>query len=366
MRIAVDARAAAEEPAGGGRFVRELLLALAASEVPHELLLLARRRWEDAPDDPRHTWRLNGLPDPVWHVHAAAVASRSCDVALCTNSYLSAWFLRVPAVVCVYDLIAYRPELLPQARARRIEMATLPLAVRRAASLLCISAATASDLVARFPAAAGRTRVAPLAAAERFAPEGPPPGPVLARHGLDRPYVLGVGTLEPRKNLPRLIEAFAGLGEDVRGDTVLALVGPTGWDTGATRAAIEAHPGLVRPLGHVGEDDLGALYRGATLFAYPSLFEAFGLPVLEAMRCAVPVVTSATPALLEVTGDAAVHVDPLDVASIADGLARALADPALRERLAAAGRAHAEGFSWGRTAAAVVSALEEAHALRRR
>ncbi|HEU4974713.1 MAG TPA: glycosyltransferase family 1 protein [Baekduia sp.] len=358
MRIGIDARAAVEERAGRGTMVRELLRALAAERagedgVPaHEYVCFARTAWEDPAlaGDPRFRWELIGARDPLWHVRAALKASRTTDVYLSTNSYLTAWFLRVPSVVTVCDMVAFDPALLPRKDAARIERATLPFAVRRATVLQAISRATADDLIARFPAAAGKTVVSTLAADPGFADGGAPGDEVLRRYGLDGPYVLGVGTLEPRKNLARLVEAFTTLPDDVRGDHRLVLVGPLGWDTDETVAAITAHPELVRAVGAVPDADLPALYRRAAAFAYPSLYEGFGLPVLEAMIAGVPVLTSSTSSMPEVGGDAAVYVEPRDVASIRDGLARLLGDGALRERLAAAGPARAAEFSWARHA----------------
>ena len=362
MRIGIDARAAAEVPAGGGRVVRELLSALAAGDADHEFLLYARERWAESPADPRLRWRRVAAPDPAWHAGAALRASEACDVFLSTNSYLTAWLLRIPSVPVVYDLIAFRPELAPQARAGLIERVTMPLAVRRASALVCISQATADDLVARFPAARGKAHVAPLAADPRFAPDGPDPAPVLARHGIDGPYVLGVGTLEPRKNLVRLIEAFIGLDDVARAGRRLVLVGPIGWEVEPILAAARAHPGLVLTVGHVPEAELPVLYRAADLFAYPSLYEGFGLPVLEAMACGTAVLTSPVSSLPEVAGDTALYADPHDVPTIRAALARALTDPALRARLGAAGVQRARAFSWGRFAGETLAVLEEAGA----
>lgn len=353
MRIGVDARAAAEERGGRGTLVRELLRAWSAEGSGHEFLLYAREPWDELPDSSL-SWRLIGAPDPLWHAAAAWRASRECDVFLSTNSYLTAWFLRIPSVVVVCDMVAWRPELEPQKRAGAIERATLPLAVRRAGAFDCISQATADDLVARFPATRGRTTTIPLAADARFTPDG-------ERADVDgRPYVLGVATLEPRKNMPRLVEAFAALPDEVRGDRVLALAGTLGWETDETLAAARRHADVVRLLGFVPDADLPALYRGADLFAYPSLYEGFGLPVLEAMRSGTPVLTSRVSSLPEVAGEAAVYVDPLDTSDIAAGLTSALTDVGLRERLAADGLARAQRFSWERCAAETVALLERA------
>jgi len=238
-----------------------------------------------------------------------------------------------------------------QARAARIERATIRPALRRAAALLCNSQATRRDLVARFPAAADRASVIAFAADARFLAARPDPA-VAARHGLERPYVLAVGTLEPRKNLERLIAAWEGLPDT----HTLALVGPRGWDDESIVAAAR-RAGDVRLLGRVSDEDLATLYAGAACFAYPSLYEGFGLPVLEAMAAGAPVLTSNVSSLPEVAGDAALLVDPLDTGVIREGLARLLTDPALGQDLRARGRARAAQFSWDRTASETLAAL---------
>jgi glycosyltransferase involved in cell wall biosynthesis len=360
--LGIDARATAEVQAGRGRYVRELLLALARLEDDGtRYRLYAREPWGPPPElgagagaelpRDRFAWSLRGLPDPAWHAAVALAASRSCAAFLSTNSYLTAWMTRIPTAVVVHDLVAFVDAENAQARAARIERATIGRAVRRAGAFLCVSEATRRDLVARFPAAADRTRVVPLAVDPRFATPGEP-----AR--IDVPYVLGVGTLEPRKNLVRLIEAWASLSRAARGNHVLALVGPTGWDVDATLAAARAHPDDVRLLGFVSDAQLASLYAGATAFAYPSTYEGFGLPVLEAMAAGAPVVTSSVSSLPEVAGDAAVLVDPYDVRALRDALAAVLGDPGLRESLRERGRARAARFSWARTASETLAVLQ--------
>jgi glycosyltransferase involved in cell wall biosynthesis len=321
-------------------------------------VLYARTRWEELPADARFEWRLLTDPDPRWHLRAALASSRECDVLYSTNSYLTCWFARVPTAICIYDLITYRPDMLPQRRARIIERATLPIATRRARAFLAISQATADDLTALFPRTSARTHVIPLAADERFSADGPALEPVLERLGVRAPYVLSVGTLEPRKNVLRLIEAFAGLPEWLRERTQLVIVGAVGWDAETTMGAIDLNRELVRALGHVDDADLRALLRGAELFAYPSLFEGFGLPVLEAMRSGTAVLTSSISSLPEVAGEHAIYVDPLDIEDIRRGLTQGLTDEALRLRLAEGARARAETFSWERTARETLAVLE--------
>ncbi len=360
MRIAIDARAAAEVPAGRGRYVRELLRHLAALDSDHRFVLYARSPWDDPAldGDARFRWRIVSAGEPHWSALAARHVSRECDVVLATNSYVLAALARVPALATVFDLTPFRRDLvLP--RGAGFERLTLPLAVRRATGLLPISRATREDLVARFPRAAAKATVVELAADAAFA-EAAAGEPVAPRYGLERPYVLALGTLEPRKNLPRLIEAFAGLDPALRDAHELVLVGGAGWATGEIDASIARHRALVRPLGHVPDADLPGLYREAALFAYPSLFEGFGLPVLEAMSAGVAVLTSNVSSLPEVGGDAVRYADPWDVAAIRSALDALLRDPAQRARLAAAGRERAARFSWERTARETLALVESA------
>jgi glycosyltransferase involved in cell wall biosynthesis len=175
-----------------------------------------------------------------------------------------------------------------------------------------------------------------------------------AEFGLDRPYVLWTGTIEPRKNLPALLKAFAR----VRVDVDLVLVGPRGWneDLDALLAPVRSR---VHVVGFVPPDALAPLYAGASVFCYPSLREGFGLPVLEAMAQGTPVVTAAGTSTVEVVGDAGVVVEPTDVAAIAEAIESLLDDP---ERAAALGRAGADRartFTWERTAGQLVAAYRE-------
>jgi glycosyltransferase involved in cell wall biosynthesis len=349
--IGVDARAAVEVPAGRGRVVRELLEALAKLPVDHTYRLYCRTPAELHLDD-RFRWEVVDSPDPVWHVRTALAANRACDAFLSTNSYLTAWFLRVPTAIVVYDLIPFRPGTHPQRRAQLIEKATIRPALRRARSLVCISAATRDDLVELFPHAASKARVVLLAASESLRrPRGEDELlEVRRRHGLEGSFVLCTGTLEPRKNLARLIEAFVGLPPELSETHTLALVGPRGWEAEEIHRQIAAESAHVKLLGYVSDDDLAALYQECTLFCYPSLYEGFGLPVLEAMTCGAPVLTSRVSSMPEIAGDAAVYVDPLDVVDMRMRLERLLGSSGERGALAARGRARSSQFSWARTA----------------
>src|SRR5439155_12387903 len=353
LTIGIDARAAIEVPAGRGRVVRELLRALAARQDAHSYRCYARTRWEE-PLDARFEWREIGARDPWWHLRAARAAQRECDVFLSSNSYLTPLFMRKPAVVIVYDLLAFDRAMRPNRRSAVVERLTLGACMRRAEAVIAISRATADALAARFPATAARTTVALLGTS-----------PTLAEPGPDEPlpepgFVLAVGTLEPRKNLPRLVAAYGQLDTATQSRHPLVVVGPLGWETGETLEALHSLGERAILLGHVSDAALAELYRRCAVFCYPSLGEGFGLPVLEAMAAGAAVLTAASSSLPEVGGDAVEYADASDVASIAAGLQRLLDSPARRAELSALALERAREFSWARFAERALAVLERA------
>ncbi|MGC9333247.1 MAG: glycosyltransferase family 4 protein [Anaerolineae bacterium] len=191
---------------------------------------------------------------------------------------------------------------------------------------------------------------------------------VQTRYGFRAPYVLYLGTLHPRKNLVRLVQAFAHLVSQSSDTTYplaelqLVLAGQKGWLYDEVFAEVRrcGLEGRVVLTGYVADGDLAALLSGAEALAFPSLYEGFGLPVLEAMACGVPVVCSSTSSLPEVAGDAALLVDPLDVEAIASALLRVVTDGDLRRELVGRGLVRARRFSWRRCAQEAMAALEQA------
>ena len=257
-----------------------------------------------------------------------------------------------PAAVFVHDLaFKLRPAEVPWQQ--RLYMgAVLGRSLRNAAAVLVPSEATRRDLLACYPITGLKSRV-------HVVPEGvspqAPPSPLPPR--LEPGFILAVGTVEPRKNYPRLLAAYRHLRResvplllgDRPGVPELVIAGRPGWAYGDTLERIKAERG-VRYLGHVDDATLSALYRSAAILAFPSLYEGFGLPLLEAMAQGLPAVVGNAGALPELADGAAILVDPEDVLSIAAGLERLLADTSLRDKLGAAGRLRAAEFTWERAA----------------
>jgi glycosyltransferase involved in cell wall biosynthesis len=227
--------------------------------------------------------------------------------------------------------------------------AGLARTVRSAHAIIAVSRHTAEDLARRTRVDAAKVHVIPLAAS---LPVGTSDiDEVLARLKVPHPYILFVGTLEPRKNLMRLVRAYRRMASRGAAHS-LVLTGPIGWRYQALLRDISAvdAPGEITLTGAVSPSDLDALYRGADAFVYPSLYEGFGLPILEAMSRGIPCIVSTASSLPEVAGEAALPVDPRSTAGLAEAIERVVTDRDLADRLRRAGIARAARFSWEETA----------------
>jgi glycosyltransferase involved in cell wall biosynthesis len=313
VRVAFDTTALRLTRAGTSRYIRNLLDRLDDLEPfafggSNRASVLARELWW-------YPLRLSRLSGP--------------DILHCPT-YYGPLRPRTPTVVTVHDLAVLRhPEAFP-AWTRRYVPRVVPSVLRAATSVVAVSEFTADETEALVGIPREKIRVVPNAVDHAvFTPDG-------ARAEGD--YVLAVGTLEPRKNLARTIAATARLGIELR------VAGPPGW------GGVDRRGDHVRWLGYVDDAELAALYRGARCFVYPSLYEGFGIPVLEAMACGAPVVTSRGGACEEIAGGAATLVDPLDVASIAAGIEAAVPG---------SGVERAREFTWDETARRTRAVYEE-------
>lgn len=259
-----------------------------------------------------------------------------------------------PTVVTVLDLSCFdHPEAHPVERVRIMER-NLPGALQRADQIIVISEASGAALRHWFKVDPARISTTYLAADARFQPHSAAMlAPALTQLGLTSgAYVLSVGTLEPRKNLSTLFAAYAGLPASLRQRYPLVVAGMKGWDNEAlmASAATLVQRGELRFLGYVADELIPALYAGAAAFCYPSRYEGFGLPALEAMASGVPVITGNRTSLPEVVGDAGLMVDPDDVDGMRESLQQLLEDRAYAQDLGLRGLARAQTFSWDRCA----------------
>ncbi len=356
----LDARTVTPHFPGIGRYVANLAPALAAQLDPDERLLVLHA--------PEARERLGGLAGPRVRLLPTAISPfglgqqvqlprllrEAGDVDLYHSTYyLMPYSMRLPTVLTFYDLIPLQHPQTVSRRARTLFRLTMGMALRVSAHVVSISEAARRDVLARFKLPPARVTTTPLAADSRFCPQPPEEvARVRAAYGLPAEMVLFVGINKPHKNLVRLIEAFGGLVQQGSRAT-LVLAGP--WDERYPQAKETAAslPGSdrVRFLGPVADADLPALYAAATVFVLPSLYEGFGLPVLEAMACGAAVACSSTSSLPEIVGEAALTFDPQDGGALAAAMGRLLADGELRGRMVQAGHVRAADFTPARTAA---------------
>lgn len=251
-------------------------------------------------------------------------------------------------VLTVHDLShVHYPQFHPTERVAFLTQ-HLPATMQRADAMVAVSEATRRDIQTTFAS----LQLPPLTVVYPGAAIVTDPNPstdVRERYQLPKQFILAVGTLEPRKNLTHLLQAYQQLPHELQQAWPLVLAGDKGWLSTEFAAQLQQQP-QVRWLGFVPDTDMPGLYQAAGVFVYVSLFEGFGMPVLEAMQHGVPVLTSNTSSLPEVVGDAAILTDPLSVAAIAASLCSLLQDQALRKQLSVAGQARAQQFNWQESA----------------
>jgi len=301
----------------------------------------------------RAAWMQAVLPGALKHVHP--------DLCHFTN-YLAPLSVSCPYVVTVYDMTLYIMPKYHRFKKLVLDRTLIPMVARRADAILTISKSARADIVRFLRVPAEKVKVVTGAASPDFAPVDDPTrlDEVRVRYGLCGPFILYVGTIEPRKNLVRLMQALARL-KKMGLPHKLAVVGQPGWQCAPIFAEVE-RLGLKRDVvftGYVPFEDLPALYSAAESMAFPSLYEGFGLPVVEAMACGTPVVTSNTSSLSEVADGAALLVDPLSVDEIADALHRLHTNEALREELSDLGRERAQNYTWEESARSALRVYEE-------
>jgi glycosyltransferase involved in cell wall biosynthesis len=267
--------------------------------------------------------------------------------------------LATPSVVTVHDVLSLSmPQYFSALIARRFG-ALARGAAGRASLVITGSEYTRGEIVEHLGVPPERIRVTRYGIEPRFQPRPPDPDWLAQRFGIDRPYVLCVGTLEPRKNLQGVLEAFDRL-HGFGGDLALVVVGGKGWKTAAIDEALSRSTTHLVMTGYVSDDELVRLYSAAACFVFPSFAEGFGFPVLEAMACGTPVVTSDRTSLPEVAGDAALLVDPSSAEALAAAIAGVVQSPERSADLRARGLERSRAFSWDACADDAVSVYREA------
>ena len=355
FRVGFDATYEKLSATGVGRYSRSLREALADLEGPELVPLYAAGGRARS----RPAQILQGLArEGVWYpllferkARRAGCSAVHCPLPVAVRAK------RLPLVVTVHDLLPLEfPELFT--RFTRGQMrASLP-SLRRADRLLTNSEYTRRQVIELLGVPPEQVVVTPLGVGEEFRPLQPDPARLRSRFGIEGRFVLCVGALEPRKNLAMALRAFERVSSS-EPDLELVVVGPEGWRNREFEERLRRTVARVRMTGLVSDGELAALYSATACFLYPSLAEGFGLPVIEALSCGAPIVTSPRGALPEVAGDAVAFADPDDEEAVALTLAQVLSDSGVSADLRRRGPARAGGFSWRRCAELTAGVYEE-------
>jgi glycosyltransferase involved in cell wall biosynthesis len=369
VRIAFDGTPLQPPRTGVAAYAELLLTHLAAGAPAHQIDVFSHRPIGVSLRLPAHVrvqagrWPWTGRTIWLQTMAPSMVRRLAPDVVHFTTAVAPLLGIEIPVVLTVHDMsMTWRPQLHPPRR-RLVARRLAERAIRRADAIVTHSEHGRRDILRLSGVPAHRVHVIPAAAAPEFRPveDTARTEAVRTRYGLAGRIILCVGTIEPRKNLVRLAEAFARLRRTGRSDHQLVIVGPAGWQARRIRGQIDALRlgGAIRFTGVVPPEDLPLLYTLAEIVVFPSLYEGFGLPVAEAMACGRPVVASSGSAVTELVDTAAELVDPSSVDAIAAGLLRVTRDADWRHELAARALVRARAFSWEQTARRTLAVYEQ-------
>lgn len=360
MKIGIDARLVYYHQAGIGQYILRLTQALALLDHEDQFTLFTSRK-DRTPILEQSNFKRQELWTPSHHRFEPAALSLelarfSLDV-LHSPDFIPPASVHAKSVITVHDLaFLLFPDFLTRPSARYYSR--VDIAAHKADHIIAVSESTKRDTVRLLGVPEEKITVIPEAAHPIFAPiTSPEPlERIRTRYKLPEEFILFVGTIEPRKNLPALVNAYRRLRDNYKSNVALVIVGQRGWLYEELDQMLEEMniQDSVRFLGGVPNEELVYLYNAAKIFAFPSRYEGFGLPPLEAMACGTPVVTSNVSSLPEVVGDAALLVDPEDIDGLAVAMWRLLSEENLRRELRAKGLKRAQTFSWERAARATL------------
>ncbi len=367
MRIGLDGMPLTELKTGIGAYTFELARALAAQAPHDDFELVSPRPFQSAamvdgksakhslvyskPSGLHRRWWTFGLPSYIRRTSLALFHGTNFEVPLRGNC---------PTVVTIHDLSWLLHSSTHAARAVLRGRLRLPRMARRATLVITDSEPVRREVCERLDLASDKVVAIPLAPQPGFAPLPPEvTADVRSRLGVEDEFLLFAGTIEPRKNLVTLVQAFEEILRTTELRPQLVVAGKVGWKSGDLLARLERSPltERVKLVGYVSDADLGALYSSCRAFIYPSIYEGFGLPPLEAMACGAPVIASAVPS---VTPNVARVISPIDIHGLARSIIDLLSNPRERESLSLSGMKHAASFSWERTAKLTREVYDEA------
>jgi len=376
MKIGINALFLQTPASGSGQYLIHLLKALTEIDKQNEYILLgAKPLARDSSDLPYHVspvptfaGRNENIEKLVWEQFTGPAAARRTGVDLLHVPYFAPpLFPRTPTVVTIHDVIPLRLPLYRAGTKVEAYMRLVARAAHKATLIITVSQHARQDIMDALKIPAERMRVIYEAAGDEYTPVTDPTAlaTVRARYGLGEQYIFYLGGLDQRKNVLQLVRAFAHLYRQLENPNLQLFIsgdpakqnGPLFPDPRPVAAALGVTNQVVYRF--VEDEDKPAVYSGARLFVFPSLYEGFGLPPLEAMSCGAPVICSNRTSLPEVVGDAAISIDPDDISSMVEAMRSVLANSALRDDLRARSLQHAAQFSWRKAAAETLGAYEE-------
>lgn len=368
MRFGIDGIPLQAKKTGIGHYTLELARALASIAPNDEFEIVAPSAFLSAPSSlPNLHFRdagVKGLSRRYWWPIGLPIYCRraSFDLFHGTNFDLPYW-VSCPTVLTIHDLSLLLYPHTHESHLVRRSWLRLPRMARKATVIITPSQTVKAEVCKHLGVDSGKVFAIPEAAREAFYPaQTSEVEPVLKRLGVSPEFILFVGTVEPRKNLLTLVRAFERVVHAQASPLQLVIAGQEGWLSDDLTSYLEGL-GIARQVrftGHLSDDELRALYSSCRVFVYPSFYEGFGLPLLEAMACGAPVVTSNVPAIVETVNDVARLIAPTDADDLAQAITSLLDDENERAHRSGAGIQHAKKFSWERTAAATLAVYQEA------
>ena len=374
MRVFVEGTPLLRQRTGVGQYTKNLLEALFRLDQTNDytifgFLFLGRAKRKPIPEGPRLRYRfIRYVPSKVFNAIVRKLTAPPIDVMLASRPdlFLFPNFVRYPlplgsrSVAVVHDLSFVLHGQHTARRNRQFLTRYVPTTIRKSQHIIAVSQNAKDEIVAYYGTDPDKiTVITPAVDHDFFRPRPRPEiDAVTKKYGIVKPYILYTGTIEPRKNIAGLLNAYAELSSDVRESFTMVLAGGKGWLDREIKTQLDTLGQLdIVVTGYVPDEDLPALYSGASLFVYPSLYEGFGMPPLEAMACNTPVIASDNSSLPEVLGDAGILVDARDSTALARHIEKVLYDPTLADELRRKGLARAEAFTWEASAAKLLAVI---------
>ncbi len=358
MRICIDGTPLLVRSAGVKTYLYYWLRGLQDSRSPHDLTIFPAIKRLPALD---HQHSVKALLPTLFHLAALKFLNHtrpwlpvgdSCDVFHASNLVRSPPRNTKVTTATLHDLTTFTMPEMHTAGNIAADRAFAENIVKKAARLIAVSEHTRQDAIKLLRIPSEKIDVIHHGVPDRyFAATPAEAASVAAKHNLQRPYILFCSTIEPRKNLDVLLDAYALLSPSLKENFDLVIAGMPGWSSHPTVERLKNSGSSVRYLGYVAEEDMPGLTRGATVFVYPSLYEGFGLPLAQAMAAGVPSITSAVSSMPEIAGDGALLIDPKSVEEIRAAITHLLLSPSARETLAANAKLQAANYHWEDSAA---------------